>query len=300
MVGDNVNGKQIDCVLELARTLNFNRAAENLFLSQPSITYHVKSLEDEVGFKIFTRTPQGASLTPAGEQFCNALRNIRADLKFAIEQGQNIGNRYQANISIGLPTRSAIKFLPQAIEKFEKKFAGISVTPELIPLDNYEKFLRGGQDLVFAREEDLRHVSTVKIHKLFQSKIYLIVEVTDKLAKREKIFMDDLKNRTLMVGGGSQPELRKVQKRVIQNLNLPHFNSNDYDTTLINIAAHKGICLAPGFLNDHSGNFAWIPFDCAESISCVICSHLNDKRAYVQDFVAILQNFYATNPDFLG
>lgn len=287
-----MNSKQVDCVLELARTLNFNRAAENLFLSQPSITYQVRSLEDEVGFAIFTRTPQGANLTPAGEQFCNALRNIRADLKFAIEQGQNISNRYQANISIGVPVRSAIEFLPQAIEKFEKKFAGISVTPEIIPLDNYEKFLRGGQDLVFAREEDLKHVAAVKVHKLFQSKIYLIVESTDKLAKREKIFMDDLKGRTLMVGGGSQPELRAVQKRVVRELNLPHFNSNDYDTTLINIAAHKGICLAPGFLNDNSGNFAWIPFDCEEKISCVVCSHTNDKRAYVHEFIAILQSFY--------
>ena len=294
-----MNSKQIDCVLELARTLNFNRAAENLFLSQPSITYHVKTLEDEIGFSIFTRTPQGANLTPAGEQFCKTLRNIRAELKFAIEQGQNLSRRYQANISIGLPTRSAIKFLPQAIEIFEKKFAGISVTPELIPLDNYEKFLRGSQDLVFAREEDLRHVVKVKIHKLFQSKIYLIVESTDALANREKIFTDDLKGRTLMVGGGSQPELRAVQKRVIRELNLPHFNSNDYDTTLINIAAHKGICLAPGFLNDHSGNFSWIPFDCAENISCVVCSHSSDKRAYVQEFVNILQNFYATNSELL-
>ena len=291
-----MNSKQIDCVLELARSLNFNRAAENLFMAQPSISYHVKTLEEEIGFAIFNRSAKGAILTPAGEQFCNALRNIRAELKFAIEQGQNISNRYQANISIGLPMRSAIYFLPQAIEIFEKKYAGISVTPEFIPLDNYEKFLRGSQDLVFAREKDLRHVSTVKIHKLFQSKIYLIVEVTDKLAKREKIFMDDLKGRTLMVGGGSQPELCTVQKRVIQKLNLPHFNSNDYETTLINIAAHKGICLAPGFLNDRNNNFAWIPFDCAETISCVVCTHSNDKRAYVQDFVAILQNFYATNP----
>lgn len=293
-----MNSKQIDCVLELAKSLNFNRAAENLFLAQPSISYHVKSLEDEVGFAIFQRSFKGASLTPAGEQFCNALRNIRAELKFAIEQGQNISGRYKANISIGLPTRSAIYFLPQAIEKFEKIYAGISVTPEFIPLENYEKFLRGSQDIVFAREEDLRHVPAITIHKLFQSHIYLIVEAKDTLANRDKIFLDDLKGKTLMIGGGSQPELRTVQKRVIQKLNLPHFNSNDYETTLVNIAAHKGICLAPGFLNDHNDNFSWIPFDCAETVSCVVCTRANDKRPYIKDFIEILQNFYALNPEF--
>ena len=293
-----MNGKQIDCVLELSQSLNFNRAAENLFLTQPTITYHVKTLEEEVGFQIFIRSGKGATLTPAGRQFCNALRNIRQEMKFAIEQGQNLSSRYDENISIGLPMRSAIHFLPQAIEKFERTHEKISVTPEFIPLGSCEKFLHGEQDIVFAREEDIKRIPDVKIHKLFDSKIYLITETTDVLAGRKKIFTEDLAGRTLMVGGGSQPELRAVQQRVIQKLNLPHFNSNDYETTLTNIAAHKGICLAPGFLNDGSKEFSWIPFDCREKISCVLCTHSGDKRNFVSDFIRILQNFYIDNPEF--
>lgn len=283
--------------MELAKTCNFNRAAENLFISQPTLTYQIRVVEEEVGFQIFYRSAKGALLTPEGKQFCIALRNIRNELKFAIEQGQNFGSRYKANISIGLPMRSAIYFLPQAIEKFEKSHEGISVTPIFIPLGSCDKFLSGEQDIVFAREEDMKRIPDIKIHKLFQSKIYLITENIDPLAKKEKIFMEDLIGRTLMVGGGSQPELRTVQRRVLEKLNLPHFNSNDYDTTLTNIAAHKGICLAPGFLNDHNPNFAWIPFDCEEKISCVVCTHASDKRKDVEDFIHILQNFYIDNPN---
>ena len=283
--------------MELAKTCNFNRAAENLFISQPTLTYQIRVVEEEVGFQIFYRSAKGALLTPEGKQFCIALRNIRNELKFAIEQGQNFGSRYKANISIGLPMRSAIYFLPQAIEKFEKSHEGISVTPIFIPLGSCDKFLSGEQDIVFAREEDMKRIPDIKIHKLFQSKIYLITENIDPLATKEKIFMEDLIGRTLMVGGGSQPELRTVQRRVLEKLNLPHFNSNDYDTTLTNIAAHKGICLAPGFLNDHNPNFAWIPFDCDEKISCVVCTHASDKRKDVEDFIHILQNFYIDNPN---
>ncbi|MBQ7475973.1 MAG: LysR family transcriptional regulator [Selenomonadaceae bacterium] len=293
-----MNSKQVECILELAQSLNFNRAAENLFLSQPTITYHVKSLEDEVGFQIFSRSSKGVTLTPAGQQFCTALRNIREELKFAIEQGQNFSNRYQTNISIGLPMRSAIFFLPQAIEEFEKTHEGISVTPEFIPLHSCDKFLRGEQDIVFAREEDMKRIPDIKIHKLFQSHIYLISETTDELAKKEKIFLEDLAGRTLMVGGGSQPELRVVQQRVIQKLGLQNFNSNDYETTLINVAAHKGICLAPGYLNDHNNEFAWTPFDCKETISCVLCTHSSDKRKIILELIQILQNFYAENSQF--
>ncbi len=293
-----MNSRQIDCVLELAKVLNFNRAAENLFLSQPTLTYHIRSIEEEIGFEIFQRSGRGAVLTPAGRQFCTSLFNLRAELKRAIEQGQNFSNRYHSGLTIGLPMRSAIYFLPQAIEMFEANNVGISITPEFIPLGSCEKFLRGEQDILFAREQDMTGVPDVKLHRLFDSRIYLITERNDPLASKDLIAIDDLKGRVLMVGGGSQPELRAVQKRVIDRLNLEHFNSNDRETTLTNIAAHKGVCLAPGFLNDHNGEFAWTPFDCRETISCVLCTHVGDRRNIVAEFVAAIKKAYALHPDF--
>ena len=47
--------KQIDYCIELAHTLNFSRAADNMFVSQPTLTYQIKLLEDEVGFAIYSR-----------------------------------------------------------------------------------------------------------------------------------------------------------------------------------------------------------------------------------------------------
>lgn len=288
-----MNFKQIDYILELAKTCNFNRAAENLYISQPTLTYQVKLIEDEIGFLLFYRSGKGATLTPAGIEFCTRLRNIREEFKRAIEQGQNLSNRYSSNITIGLPMRSAIYFLPRAIELFEKTHADISVTPEFIPLGSCEKFLRGEQDIVFARFEDVKRIPDIRIHKLFQSRIYLITEKSDPLAMKNLIGIDDLVGRTLMVGGGSQPELRAVQNRVLQKLNLPHFNSPDVETTLTNVAAHKGICLAPGFLNDHNNEFAWTPFDCKETVTCVLCTHASDKRAELIEFIEILKEFYS-------
>ncbi len=287
-----MNTKQIDYVLEIAKTKNFNRAAENLFISQPALTYQIKLVEDEIGFRLFERSVRGAVLTPAGEQFCTTLRNIKTELKRAIEQGQNFSSRYQTNISIGLPMRSALYFLPKAITAFETKNKGISVTPHFLPLSDPSSFLKGEEDILFSMEVDVKRIPDIEIHNLFESKIYLITEKSDTLAQKEIIKIEDLKNRTLMVGGGSPPELRAVQQRVIENLNIPYFNSNDYETTLINIATHKGICLAPGFLNDHYNEFAWIPFDCPETVSCVLCTHASEQRKSVLNFVKLLQTIY--------
>lgn len=290
--------KQIDYVLEIAKTKNFNRAAENLFISQPALTYQIKLVEDEIEFLLFERSAKGAVLTPAGEQFCTTLRNIRNELKRAIEQGQNFSSRYHTNISIGLPMRSALYFLPEAITAFEATHEGISVTPHFLPLSEPSSFLKGEEDILFSMEVDVKRIPNIKLHKLFESKIYLITEKSDSLAQKKIIEMNDLSTRTLMVGGGSPPELQIVQQRVIKTLNIPYFNSNDHETTLTNVASHKGICLAPGFLNDQHDDFAWIPFNCSETVSCVLCTHANERRKSVYEFVELLQKIYKERPDF--
>ncbi len=290
--------KQIDYILELAKTKNFNRAAENLFISQPTLTYQIKLVEEEIRFRLFERSPKGAVLTPAGEQFCVTLRNIRAELKRAIEQGQNFSTRYRKNITIGLPMRSAIYFLPQAIEIFEADNESVSITPHFLPLCDSSTFLKGEEDILFARNNDVKHIPGIKIHELFESRIYLITERTDELAERAIIHTEDLRGRVLMVGGGSPPELRAVQQRIIDTIHIDYFNSEDRETTLTNIRAHKGICLAPGFLNDHNNEFAWILFDCPERIDCVLCTHASDKRESVMEFVRLLQNIYRENNTF--
>ena len=91
--------KDMDAILEVAQTHNFNRAAENLFMAQSTLSYHIKAAEDELGFAIFVRSGKGAALTPAGEQFCVTLRNVRQELKNAVEQAQNFSARYAENIS---------------------------------------------------------------------------------------------------------------------------------------------------------------------------------------------------------
>jgi DNA-binding transcriptional LysR family regulator len=95
-----------------------------------------------------------------------------------------------------------------------------------------------------------------------------------------------------MVGGGSPPALKAVQHRLIATGRIDYLNSPDHDTTLTNVAAERGVCLAPGFLNDHSGQFAWIPFDCKENFSCVLCTHKNDQRESLTAFIRQLKGLY--------
>ena len=288
-----MNTKQIDYCIELAHTLNFSRAAENCYVSQPTFSYQIRLLEEEIWFSLFERSGKGAALTPAGAQFISFLTGMREELKRAIEQGQNFSAKYQDSISLSLMVWQAVYFLPEAMRLFEETHPKVQITPLFQYENGIDSFLRNEADLLFALREQTRQIPSIRVHDLFESRIYLIARREDPLAEKNLITEEDLYGRTLMVGGGSPPALEAVQHRLIASGKISYFNSADHDTTRTNVAAGKGICLAPGFLNDHSGQFAWIPFDCRERFSCVLCSHRDDRRPAVAAFIALLQNLYA-------
>lgn len=292
-----MNTKQMEYILELAKTGNFNRAAENLYISQPTMTYQIRAVEQEIGFPIFSRSGKGASLTPAGMQFVTTLRSVVNELKTAVEQGQNFAAEYKENIRIVVPIRSAVYFLPQAIIRLHETEPSVSVTPSFDWYHGMDSFLRGEQDILFAIRDEVRHIPDIDIHPLFESRIYLVTETSDPLAQKESVCAEDLKGRTLMVGGPSPAPLRAVQHRVITETGCDYFNSESHDMSLTYVASHQGIVLSPGFLNDHTGAFAWIPFRCPEVIPCVLCTHRNDRRPFIQSFIELMQSFYE-DPDF--
>ena len=285
--------KQIDYCIELAHTLNFSRAAENAFVSQPTFSYQLRLLEEEIGFRIFERSGKGAALTPAGEQFVAYLTGMREELKRAVEQGQNFSARYRENITVSMMVRQAIYFLPEAIRTLERERPGVLITPLFQYEGGVEAFLSGGADVLFALSEQTRHIPGINVHKLFDSRVYLICDRSDPLAERDVITDADIYGRTLMVGGGSPAALRSVQQRLISSGKIEYFNSPDHDTTLVNIASGKGVCLAPGFLNDHSGQFAWVPYAGKERFHCVLCTHKTDNRESLAAFIETLRSLYA-------
>ncbi|MBR5402131.1 MAG: LysR family transcriptional regulator [Treponema sp.] len=287
-----MNTKQIDFCIELAHTRNFSRAADNLFVSQPTLTYQIKLLEDEVGFEIFERSGKGAALTPAGSQFVTYLANMREEMKRAIEQGQNFSAKYKDNITISMPVRQAVYFLPEAIRLFTKEQPEIQITPKFQYENGVESFLKNESDILFALKEQTKQIPGINVYDLFESHIYLISQREDELASKNLLTEKDLYGRTLMVGGGSPPALQAVQHRLMASGKINYFNSADHDTTLTNVAAGRGICLAPGFLNDHSSQFAWTPFDCKESFSCQLITHKNDSRESLKEFISVLKQLY--------
>ena len=287
-----MNTKHFESVFELAKTRNFNRAAENLYITQPALTYQINVIEEEIGFRLFDRSGKGAVLTPAGEQFLATLHDIDNQLKRAIEQGQNFAFRYRDNITIGMSVRSALYHLPEIIREFRKDEPSVSITPLFNYYNSLDSFLSGETDILFSTKAQVKRIPDILIHDLFDSHIYLVCRPDDPLAKKSLIRKEDIKGCTLMIGGGSPAPLKKLQQEIILDSSVSYFNSNDHDTSLTFVASGEAIVLSPGFLNDHNPEFRWIPFDCDVKIPCVLCTHKADERKPVHELTRQILEFY--------
>lgn len=65
----------------MAERLNFTKAAESLYLSVPTVTHHIKSLEEELGVQLFYRSSRVVQLTESGETFYYDARDILYRMK---------------------------------------------------------------------------------------------------------------------------------------------------------------------------------------------------------------------------
>lgn len=188
-----MNTKQIDYVLELANTLNFSRAAENLFISQPSLTYQIQLLENEVGIRLFERSGKGAALTPAGEMFCSHLRRIKDELNAAIEQSRNISSKYNEILNVCLPMRSCVCFLPEIMKRFEETMQSTALNINYIYDDSrLDSFFKREQDIIFARESTMKRFGNVVTVPLFDSRFYIVARRDDPLSELETVSYDDI------------------------------------------------------------------------------------------------------------
>ena len=70
--------EQLQYIIEIEKTGSISKAAENLYLTQPSVSAGVSALEKELKFKIFKRTKSGMSPTAEGEQVLALARDILA------------------------------------------------------------------------------------------------------------------------------------------------------------------------------------------------------------------------------
>jgi DNA-binding transcriptional LysR family regulator len=80
----NVDLHQLRIFVAVARLGNFTRAAERLSLSQPSLSLHVRQLEQDLQVRLFDRSTRSVALTRAGDDFLPIAERLLDDFQSAV------------------------------------------------------------------------------------------------------------------------------------------------------------------------------------------------------------------------
>lgn len=206
----------------LAKVLNFTKAAEDLFVAQPTLSVAIKRMEQELGVKLFKRG-KGSSrieLTESGAAYYEyvslALNNLDTGLRVAREiQGE-------ANSLVRVGTVYSMQGInwSQAMQAFLSKKSNppkISIeqsySPELIA-----RLRKGELDVVFAaRMDDLDDLNYIYV---WSQPLVLGVHKNHPLAKREIITLDDLKKYEILTYPKESPVQRIDIELPVDEMNL--------------------------------------------------------------------------------
>jgi len=175
--------RQLRYFIAVADALNFSRAAESLYISQPSLSQVIADLEHELGVELLKRSKRSVELTEAGKTMLrlsrNALRNIEKmapEVRYTAQTGTlerdiYLGLDYSAGLDVSYPENNNTSFrliLTNAIYKAKKDIPGLCPSFEMC---EHEQLIRaldlGTVDLGFF----LHHNKTVTGTSEFISQI---------------------------------------------------------------------------------------------------------------------------------
>ncbi len=131
-----MTSQQLECFIYTAERLNFTKAAEALFLSVPTVTHHIKNLEEEIGVRLFYRNSRIVKLTEQGEKFYYDAKDIYMKMEDAKARFQS--NTQSESLIFRIGCMSENEF-----EKIEPILKGIKnlfpyVRPKIIAKDFYD------------------------------------------------------------------------------------------------------------------------------------------------------------------
>jgi DNA-binding transcriptional LysR family regulator len=116
---------QIEAFLEVARRQNLSRAAEALFVSQPTLTARLQSLEAALGEQLFVRTRRGMRLTEAGDAFLPYAEHAVAALADGRERLAELRRGVAGRLVLGAPPTVSTYTLPALLARFSTEHPGV-------------------------------------------------------------------------------------------------------------------------------------------------------------------------------
>jgi DNA-binding transcriptional LysR family regulator len=183
--------RQLQCFVVLSDTLNYGKAARALYLSQPTLTFQIKSLEESLGAKLFERNRQRVALTDAGFAFRDYAANMLATAQAAKECLNHLACRLSLRVCCGPVGQHVV--LPELIRSLASVYPEFQL--ELLELTTEEQIVH----LPEAKVDALLMVPELPVQgmrfdPICSEPLVALISRHNPLAQRRIISIRDLKD----------------------------------------------------------------------------------------------------------
>lgn len=120
--------KQLECFVALSSELHFSRAAEKLYMTQPSLSQQIKNLETEMGTPLFDRMGKKTALTEAGKILLTHSENIFHEMEQAKAAINDLNVLQRGKLTIGSLLTCVHYLLPPSILEMKKMYPNIELS----------------------------------------------------------------------------------------------------------------------------------------------------------------------------
>lgn len=189
--------KQLECFLMVARLGSMSRAAEEMYLTQPSLTARLKALEQEVGGELFVRTKYGMRLTEAGREFLPYAERCVGAIESGKQHLKELREGTTGHLKLGALPRVGTYTLPAFLEEFSSAYPNVLISV----LTGHSKDVLNmvlTEEVQVGLARAMNHPDVENI-PLYEEELVLVVSPEHPFARRESVDLVELGREQLIL-----------------------------------------------------------------------------------------------------
>lgn len=268
--------QQLRYAICIANKKSMNKAASELFITQPSLSSTIRDLEEEIGLQIFLRSNRGIVITPEGEEFLGYARQMLEQYRLMEERFVK-RERFKKKFSVSMQHYTfAVQAFIQMAKEFgmdDYEFAVHETrTYEVIENVRNQKSELGILYLNDFNQKAIRKIileNELEFIELFQCGIYVYLWKGNPLAEKKRIGFEDLKNYPCLSFEQGTNNSFYLAEEVFSTYEYKQIIKADDRATLLNLMVGlNGYTLCSGIIcEDLNGNeYRAIPLDTSDKM----------------------------------
>ncbi|MFH8250158.1 LysR family transcriptional regulator [Microbacterium sp. B2969] len=276
------------CVL--AEELHFGRAAERLSITPPSLSQQISRLEQQLGVKLFDRSPRKVELTSYGRELLPLARRLQDDHDQVIAWGRSVRRDLEAPVlRVGVVAAGAGNLTAAAIATTLQKVPAARIEMRRLGFFDVADDLEAGRvDVVFA-PWPLRLPPRVRVEPLWREPRVLVVPAGHRFADRESISILETSDEVFVAAAGGVPEVVDwwlVDPRPDGSRPRRGPTADSVEGLLELVAAGTGVNIAGESASRHyrRDELVYVLIDDIDPATIVLCSIVDTRNPMVPVF----------------